>query len=664
MLELEYQKPVNIRVTSTASSTYESLSEIERYLQSRLAERSDTGLTPDKGEILVNLALLGVDHWDHNVPITWAKDIVYPIRLYRSQVILGPVCYPIQGGPCPQCLERRWLAIRSNDEQKALMASHQRLVYGRNPRITSFALETIWSIVACSLGQKLTSVPLQEPTPTHWLYAFDLGTFQVSRHQLLPDSLCPTCARMIPDTADNADIQLLSRPKPSVVSARLVKATEYNIPLEGYVNPYCGVLGGLAAYDYQSTITAPVTGVFKVRTKFTLHNAYWSGHGNSYSQSKLLGILEGLERYAGQIPRAKEVSVYDSYQNLDPDAFDPTECGSYESDFYRRHYPVYLPFTRDRKMYWVWGYSFKKARPILVPEQIVYYLDYRHDHANFVQECSNGCATGSCLEEAILYGLLELIERDSFLISWYAKLGLPSIDPLSCQNAETLAMVERVDRMGYDLHLFDMRLDSSVPSVMGVGVKRSPGLGHMLFAAGSGLNPEDAVRGALCEVASYIPGFDERVEAKLLELRAMIHDYSQVTELQHHGLLFGLPEMAPHAGFLFQRSARQTIQELYASWMQKRPQTGDLRDDLLFCIHEIVQSGLDVIVVDQTCPEQSLIGLKTVSVIVPGFLPMDFGWERQRALRLPRLKTVPRTAGFMAHDFDLTDNPPVPHPFP
>lgn len=661
MLQQAFQNAPGIHITPV-SSVDESLLQIERYIKDRLIEENHPELAFAGAPILLDFGILGVSHKDYNTATSWPGDVVYPIRLYRSLIILGPLCRPAHGGPCPQCLERRWLAVRTSDEQKALTASQQALVYGHNPRITPFALEAIWSIILSALRQE--PAISQESIGVSWLHALDLYTFQVSRHRLIPDSLCPTCARPVPDTAENAQIRLLPRAKRSISDYRLVKAAEYAIPVEGLVNPICGALGGMAAYDYQSTVTTPVTGVFKVRTKFALHNAYWSGHGNSYTQSKRLGMLEGLERYAGQIPRAKDISIYDSYDNLAPDALDPTECGTYHADFYRRHYPVYLPFTRDRQMHWIWAYSFKKARPILVPEQIAYYLDYRMDHANFVQECSNGCATGSCLEEAILFGLLELIERDAFLIAWYARLGLPGIDAASCHDPEILAMVERVDRMGYDLYLFDMRLDIRVPSVMGVGMKREPGLGQLMFAAGSGLHPEEAIRGALCEVASYIPNFDKRVADRQQELREMVHDYSKVVELPHHGLLFGLPEMAPHANFLFQQPARNTINELYGDWLQQRPQTYDLTVDLRYCIDEILRLGLDVIVVDQTCPEQDAIGLKTVCVIVPGLLPMDFGWERQRAFGLPRLRTVPRTSGFLDSDFDPAHNQLVPHPFP
>ena len=52
-------------------------------------------------------------------------------------------------------------------------------------------------------------------------------------------------------------------------------------------------------------------------------------------------------------------------------------------------------------------------------------------------------------------------------------------------GAQHRIMADRIERLGYDLHLFDMRLDLSPPTVMGVGVRRDTGLGNLLFAAGS-----------------------------------------------------------------------------------------------------------------------------------------------------------------------------------
>ena len=90
----------------------------------------------------------------------------------------------------------------------------------------------------------------------------------------------------------------------------------------------------------------------------------------------------------------------------------------------------------------------------------------------------------------------------------------------------------------------------------------------------------------------------------------------------------------------------------------------DLERGRAFCRDELVAAGYDVIVVDQTTPEQRRLGLRTVCTLVPGLLPIDFGWNRQRALEMPRLRTAFRRAGWRRDDLPEDGIRRVPHPFP
>ncbi|MCM2430880.1 YcaO-like family protein [Streptomyces sp. RKAG337] len=85
---------------------------------------------------------------------------------------------------------------------------------------------------------------------------------------------------------------------------------------------------------------------------------------------------------------------------------------------------------------------------------------------------------------------------------------------------------------------------------------------------------------------------------------------------------------------------------------------------MVLCRDALVGAGFDVIVVDQTTPEQEQLGLRTVCTLGAGLLPIDFGWTRQRALNMPRLRSAFRRAGL--RDTDLADGElrRVPHPFP
>ena len=99
------------------------------------------------------------------------------------------------------------------------------------------------------------------------------------------------------------------------------------------------------------------------------------------------------------------------------------------------------PFDPERPINWVWGYSFSQKRPILVPEILAYYS--LGDGDGFVYETSNGGALGGSLEEANLYGIFEVVERDSFLMTWYGQLPIAGLDPYSADDLELLLLIQR-----------------------------------------------------------------------------------------------------------------------------------------------------------------------------------------------------------------------------
>jgi ribosomal protein S12 methylthiotransferase accessory factor len=591
--------------------------------------------------------------------------LVYPVRYYAGTALFGPL-YRADGTsqPCARCLERRWLALRPVEERRAIEDGEDYLVAGHDPMLIPLVLEQMAQIVSAE-----ASAGRIEPGTRRIGEVVELRTadMTVTRRRLIADSECEWCAVAVPDTAEGAALPLVPRPKHTPTSYRGAKATDLVLPSAAYVNEVCGALSSEARRVYQCSATLPVSGYFRVRSKYDYHEMWWSGQSQSSTSSERYGMLEGLERYAGQFPRAKRVDTYDTYNALAPHALDPTTMGSYQPEFYVGHSDNYQPFTRDTAMHWVWGYSFGEQQPVLVPEQLVFYLD-RRPEKKFVQECSNGCASGTSTEEALLHGMLELIERDAFLLCWYGSAKLPEIDPASCQDEEIQFVLDRVARLGYRMRLFDMRVDIPVPAVMAVAERLDGGLGRLCFAAGASMDPIEAVRGAIAETASYIPGMDDRVTARLPELQKMVTDYSRVHELIHHALLYGLPEMAPVADFLLGTTQLRPMDELYGDWLRQRPATLDLADDVRFLIDRLRAAGSDVVAVDQTCPEQEGTTIRTLCVLATGLVPIDFGWDRQRVLEHPRLHAYldGELAGIHARDegFGPTGLNLRPHPFP
>ncbi|MEU3281366.1 TOMM precursor leader peptide-binding protein [Streptomyces antibioticus] len=603
-------------------------------------------------------------------PDPWAADRPTAlVHVTASAVLLGP--WGGDGGApaCGRCLALRWQRLRSRSERDALEAGGPdgpRPV-GAWPLLTAHVHDTVAALCEALLDGPRPVPPTEQPADRALpqVTRLDLANLMVRTYPLLADPLCPDCGP--PARARTADevrtLAPVSRPKPDPEAYRLRSAFSYPLPVDALANPVCGALGAGTWTDVTSPTTAPVAGSAFVRGYAGLHDVTWSGQENSFATSRRLAFLEGLERYAGTHRRGGHAPVVGSYEELRAEAVDPAECGLYGPETYRDD-PMLRPFDPARPIPWEWGWSLRDERPVLVPSRLVYYSIPLADD-DFVFECSNGCAIGGCSEEAVLGGLLELVERDAFLNGWYGAARLPRIDLATVGGPTVAAMVERAGLQGYDVHAFDNRIDLAIPAVTVVGVRRDGGPGTLSFAAAASLDPRSAVEGALSEVLSYIPHLSRQTAERRAELEAMADDFSLVRHLKDHPQLYGLPRMATYARAYVEPSPARPFDEVYRDWeARRRPRTGDLRDDVAAVRDELVGAGHDVIVVDQTSPEQEQMGLRTVATVVPGLLPIDFGWNRQRALLMPRLRTALRRGGH--RDRDLTDAELLlaPHPFP
>ncbi|MFJ3640004.1 TOMM precursor leader peptide-binding protein [Streptomyces sp. NPDC090108] len=590
------------------------------------------------------------------------------VHLTAQAVLLGPWGgAPDTAAACGVCLAMRRQRLRTRTERDALETGTGTVAAGRWPALPDHTVDAVWSLHRLIVSGAARHAAHGPDAVLPQVTELDLETLRVRTFPLVPEPMCPHCRPFDEESTRRAAEEAtpgpaVSRPRPGPDAYRLRSPAGYPLPVKGLANPVCGVLGGGTWIDVTSPTTAPVAGSVFMRGYAGLTDVTWSGQANSFARSRDLAFLEGLERYAGTHRRHRAPVVTASFDELGDRALDPRSCGLYGPRTYAED-PMVQPFDPGRPMPWVSGWSLRDDRPVLVPARLAYYsAGTRED--NFVFECSNGCATGGNWEEAVFFGLLELVERDAFLLGWYGGLPLPEIDLDSVGGPEVRAMVARAALQGYDVHVFDNRVDLPVPVVTGLAVRRDDGPGTLAFAAGASFVPETAVESAVSEILTYIPHLPGQVAERPDELAAMAEDFDLVQRLPDHAALFGLPAMRRHARNYLAPPRTASLDELFAGWEERRPRTGDLRDDLLLLRDLIAAAGCDVIAVDQTTPEQRRMGLRTVATLAPGLLPIDFGWPRQRALHMPRLRTAPHRAGLVPAPLREEELRRVPHPFP
>ncbi|NEU32503.1 TOMM precursor leader peptide-binding protein [bacterium LRH843] len=567
--------------------------------------------------------------------------------------IIGPFVRPDIPG-CSRCADiRRMIA---GPDRLEMWEFHKRKAAEGGILRDAWASRTGLSQMATLICSEVQGVLQGEPSNLEErLFITNLRTLTNSSHLFLPDSSCPICSSLPDDTSELAQIRLESSPKINGGDYRCRSVDELKTVLvKDYLDNRTGVMNG-KMQDY----TLPFADVLVNMPLFGADEGV-AGRTNSYEMSELTAILEGLERYCGIQPRGKRTVVRDSYHNLEDKALNPARVGLHEKDQYEKpHFPFKL-FNPDEPMNWVWGYSILQERPILIPELLAYYsLGYGQ---GFVYETSNGCALGGSLEEAIFHAIMEVVERDSFLLTWYARLPLPRIDLSSARDKEIQLMVDRLREVaGYDVHFYNSTMEHEIPSVWAVAKnRRSKGM-NLICAAGANPDPVRAVKSTLYELAGMMFRFDEKLEENRRKYEGMLQDPFAVRTMEDHGMLYGLEEAEERLDFLLDDDRPLRT---FADEFKQPPANTDLKDDLQDILNRFHRLNLEVIVVDQTTPIIKRNGLFCVKVLIPGMLPMTFGHHLTRVNGLERVLMVPKQLGFMKEPLSYEQLNPYPHPFP
>ncbi|WP_066308054.1 TOMM precursor leader peptide-binding protein [Bacillus sp. FJAT-29814] len=567
--------------------------------------------------------------------------------------IIGPlVGYETTG--CYLCADKRRLFAGS--DRLEMWTLQARMGTEASVPRDAWASRTGLSQMAMLISNGVQKVLQGEPsTLEERISITNLRTLTTSSHFFLPDPLCPICSTIPEDTPELAHISLESSPKLKDHGYRCRSLEELKTVLASdYLDERTGVMNGKMA-DFR----LPFADILVNMPLFAADEGV-AGRTNSYEMSELTAILEGLERHCGIEPQGKKTKVRDSYHNVKHFALNPASLGLHDEEHYAMPHFPFKPFHPDKSMNWVWGYSFLQERPILVPELPAYYSLGQGD--GFVYETSNGCALGGSMEEAIFHGIMEVVERDSFLLTWYAQLPLPRLDPHSANDKEVELMVDRLREVaGYDVYFYNSTMENGIPSIFAVAKnRRSEGV-NLICAGGASPDPIRAVKSSVYELAGMMVRHDKLLEENRQKYEEMLINPYAVRNMEDHGLLYGLQEAEDRLNFLLDdhRPLRTFSEEF------KQPSANnDLKDDLEDVLQRFRQLDLEVIVVDQTTPITKRNGLFCVKVLIPGMLPMTFGHHLTRIKGLDRVLHVPMKLGFAKQPLSYEQLNPYPHPFP
>jgi ribosomal protein S12 methylthiotransferase accessory factor len=428
--------------------------------------------------------------------------------------------------------------------------------------------------------------------------------------------------------------------------------------LESFVSPYVGIVRGLVELA-RATDEARLVGFGAlVADPLEPLGQRPTGHsGGSHwlrDAARAAALGESVERYSASYLPIEQL-VLATAAELGTAAADPDSFALFHPRQYAAEGFPFVPFTRDARVRWTTGFSLPDGRPVWLPAQLVYLPlpGANGDEALIGYTTSSGVACAPTPEEAILSGLLELIERDAFMLAWTNRLSLPLLD--WADDDALRALDERYfAQSGLRYAAVDLGAFFGVPAALGV-VHGTPGeLGALGVGAGCGPTIAVAWRKALAEA------FDVRAHVRdaLYEDPSLLgRPAEEIGSFDDHIFFYGDEERAAGAGFLDASSERRSTLDVAPV------PGGNVLELIESIVGRLADRGVSAYAADVTSPDVADSGLSVMRVVCPQLCALDVV-DRARFLGGRRLYEAAFEAGLGSRRLELADLNPDPHPFP
>jgi ribosomal protein S12 methylthiotransferase accessory factor len=235
-----------------------------------------------------------------------------------------------------------------------------------------------------------------------------------------------------------------------------------------------------------------------------------------------------------------------------------------------------------------------------LPTSFCYY-GYKNPDPLFARADSNGCAAGSVMEEAVLQGMLELIERDAVALWWYTSLRRPAVDLETFDDPYVAGVCRHYNELRREVWALDITSDIGVPTFAALSRRVDKAEEDIIYGFGAHLDPSVALTRALTELnqaLEAVPTANGPESSRTYRASPeAIHWWRTVKTADASYLVPDL-ELAPRR--------LQDFNDLASN---------DLRQDIVTCGELTARRGIEIFVLDQTRPD---VGFSVARVVAPG----------------------------------------------
>ena len=222
----------------------------------------------------------------------------------------------------------------------------------------------------------------------------------------------------------------------------------------------------------------------------------YGGKGISSEHAKASAMMEGFERYSAEKQDENLVTGTVSEISSKGNTID-IESLNLPKDFKKENIELL-------NLEWNICHDLISGDNYYVPSNAIYHPYVLEDNScqSLFKSNTNGLASGNSLEEAILHGMFEVIERDAWSIFELTHKNYKQIDLDSIESETVNDALSKFSENDIKIKLMDFTADVNIPTIAASAddtLLKDAGL--LTLGIGTHLDPEVAVLRALTEVA-------------------------------------------------------------------------------------------------------------------------------------------------------------------
>ena len=314
----------------------------------------------------------------------------------------------------------------------------------------------------------------------------------------------------------------------------------------------------------------------------------YGGKGITKDHAKASAMMEGFERYSAERQSSDESiisSLNDIDNNIDPKSLNlPKELERVD--------------INDWYLEWSLAHDIISDEDYYIPTNAVYHPYNPKDNAkSLFKSNTNGLASGNILEEALLHGMFEVIERDAWSIFELTHKNYSQINLESIESDVINDIIDKFESEGIKIKLMDFTADIKIPTIAASAddtVTKDAGL--LTLGIGTHLDPEVAILRALTEVA----------QSRATQINGAREDTVRADFAREAGY----ERMKRINKYYF----RQEDEQISLSDIENKS-TSSITEDIEIVKNELIANDIEkVLYVDLTRPE---LDVSVVRVIIP-----------------------------------------------